>query len=75
MRSGTAEYGQAVFDIEEAYKNGLRAFAKWCSEYWKIGPNDAEIRADKSPDYIEGYNAAMDAIEGGLDCFLEEYGP
>lgn len=72
--SGADEYEDALFDIEGAFKSGLRAFAKWCAANWKVGPNDTETLADKSPDWVEGHNNAIDGIDAALDCFLEEHG-
>ena len=67
------QYGQAILDLNEAYRNGLRAFTKWCGEHWKIGPNDTEIRTEHGPAYVKGFNAGIEAVDAALDCFLEEW--
>ncbi len=29
----------------------------------------------KSPDYIDGYNAAIEGLKGAFSCWNEEFGP
>lgn len=66
------EYNNALFDIEEAYKHGLRAFAKFCQEQWKMDDRGRR-EGGFSMDYMNGWNVAMDAIDGALDAFLDEH--
>ena len=68
-----AEYQAAVADLEECYKAGLRAFAKWFAREWQQS-RESWIKAYSDPvpsdDWFVGWNAAVAGIEGALDVFL-----
>jgi hypothetical protein len=76
QEEGAAEYQQAITDLNEAFKTGMRAFAKWCAENWKLDERDlAESREPLSVEYMKGWNAGMEGVDAALDSFLEEYHP
>lgn len=73
---GSDEYDSALFEIEEAYRQALRAFAKYFRETWKATPAEWEKAFEgpvPSDDWFSGFNAGVDSIDGALDTFLEEF--
>lgn len=67
------EYNKALFDIEEALKGGLRAFAAYCAEHWRMDERDRK-EDNFSLDYMKGWNAAIvEAVDAALDAFLDEH--
>jgi len=74
MPDGSDEYQQAITDLAETYRSGMKGFAKWCAENWKITERD-DWAIKEPPEYIRGFNAGMDAVDAALDAFMEEFGP
>ena len=73
---GAGEYQQAITDLNETFKVGIRAFAKWYVASWKISREEWVKSYDSKPpsdQYIEGFNAGVDAIESAADSFLGDY--
>ena len=70
-------------DLETEVHNLFRAkmieFIEWSKENWTITDKDLEKPDDwfagKSPEYREGYNAALDGLDGAFECWNEEFGP
>jgi len=70
------EYHSAIFDLEETYRQGVRAFAKWFSETWTMTREEWIKAFDDPPpsdDYFKGFNAGVESVSGALDQFLDEF--
>jgi hypothetical protein len=65
-------------EVESLFRTKLLEFLAWAEAEWKITERDL-TRDDwfegKSPDYIEGYNAAIEGLKGAFECWNEEFGP
>jgi hypothetical protein len=75
---GASEYQQAITDLNETFKTGIKAFAKWYAASWKISRQEWVKALESKPpsdEYIEGFNAGVDAIEVAADSFLGDYHP
>lgn len=75
MSAEAEEYREAVAGIEESYKAGLRAFAKWFAANWKTSREQWQREGGEIPkgDWFEGYNAGVTSVEAGVDLFLDEF--
>ena len=71
-----AEFQQAVNELEESLKNGLKAFAQWFEREWQHKGREEWEKSYSEPypgdEYIEGYNAGVRSVRIALDCFLDD---
>ena len=76
MEDGVEEYQQAITDMNETFKSGVKAFAKWFAASWKIS-HDEWVKSYEEPppsaEYIKGYNAGVESIEAAVDSFLGDH--
>lgn len=70
------EFMQAVTDLEDAYRRGIRAFAEWFSkegivtlEQWKRECQDAP---PGGPEWFDGHNNGVESVMMMVDLFLDE---
>jgi hypothetical protein len=78
MGDNDAEYLSHIADLEVAYKGGVRAFAAWFMEYWKISREQwIKDYAEEPPsdEYIKGFNAGVESVDIALDQFFDEFHP
>lgn len=64
-------------DVEDLFRRKMLEFVQWCDNHWKITPTDKKTDdwvREKSPDYVEGYNAAIEGLQGAFECWNEEFG-
>lgn len=61
--------------VEEVINNHLRTFLRWAKQNWRMDEQAIAdpTFSDNSDDWFDGYNAAIESLEGALDCWLEEY--
>lgn len=69
---GSDEYQQAITDLNDSFRAGIRAFAKWAAENWRIDDADAQEQGHPK-EYQRGWNAGMEGVDAAADSFLEEY--
>lgn len=66
-------------EVEAIFRAKFMEFLSWTETHWKITERDLkrddQWLADKSPDYVEGYNAAIEGMKGAFGCWNEEFGP
>ena len=71
-------FQEARSKIDDAYRDGLRAFVAWIHDEWQgLGQQEWESSyADPYPGalYTEGWNAAIASLQGALECFADEHG-
>ena len=62
-------------EVRELFEAKLREFIAFCAQHWTLTDQDlAGDFSDKSPEYQNGYNAALtDGLDGALSCWLEEH--
>lgn len=68
-------YDTAIYDLEEALKTALRAYAKWHTENWNMSKEQADKEFNdppKSQDYWDGYSAGIESTLASIDFFLDE---
>ncbi|WP_379069294.1 hypothetical protein ACHMW4_04090 [Mesorhizobium sp. UC22_110] len=64
-------------DVEDLFRRKMMEFVQWCDGHWKITPTDKQTDdwvREKSPDYTEGYNSAIESLQGAFECWNEEFG-
>lgn len=59
-------------EVEDLFRAKMREFMTFCEQHWKMTERDA-AEANRSPDWVEGWDAAIEGLPGALDCWLEEY--
>lgn len=61
-------------EVEELFRAKMREFITFCRDNWLLTDSDmAELHASSSPEYRDGYNAAMtDGIDGAFALWAEE---
>jgi hypothetical protein len=63
-------------EVEAIFRAKFMEFLSWTEANWKVTERDLTADfAGKSPDYIEGYNAAIEGMKGAFECWNEEFGP
>jgi len=65
-------------EVEALFRQKFVEFLAWTDGNWKITDKDRATDdwfAGKSPDYVEGYNAAIEGLKGAFECWNEEFGP
>lgn len=70
-----AEFRAALTTVEEAYRAGLRAFAKWLAANWTMTRKEWRGSFEEPPpsdDWFAGYQAGLEAADAALDVFLDE---
>lgn len=73
---GVAEYQQAITDLNETFKVGVRAFAKYFVTEWLIdrkGWENSYSEPWPGDEYMKGFNAGVEAAESACDSFLGDY--
>ena len=74
-----AEFQQALTDLEDTLRRGIRAFAEWYVKEWQITPEQWQREyADPLPggaEWFAGHNAGVEAVLIACDQFLDEYAP
>ena len=72
------EFEAAREAMEIALRNGIKAFAAWMAENWKMTREEwCKAFADRPPegDYFEGYNAGVESVMTACQHFIDEYDP
>lgn len=62
-------------EVNELFNKKMNEFLAWSLENWLLTDNDrtgAGWVAEKSEDFIEGYNTAIKAMKGAFECWNEE---
>jgi hypothetical protein len=63
-------------EVEDLFKKKMLEFLKWCEANWQISEKDRQSDdwvAEKSAEYVEGYNAAIEGLGGAYECWAEEF--
>ena len=79
MSQPEAEFQQALTDLEDVLRRGIKAFAEWYSNEWRLTAEQwAREYADPAPggpEWFAGYNAGVAAVLMGCNQFLDEFSP
>ena len=78
MSDESAEYQEAILDIEVAYKAGVRAFAEWFAREWVVTREQWLKDYDSKPpsdEWIKGHNAGVQSVTGALESFFGDFHP
>lgn len=69
------DFNQALMDLQDSYKKGLRNFAEWLKANWLHETEDKWPHAEPFPgkDFAEGFNNAISTIDMALDCYMEDH--
>lgn len=62
-------------EVADLLRSKMEEFLAWCAENWTVTPEEAvrDNIFDTKPDgYREGYNAAVEGLQGALDCWIED---
>lgn len=64
-----------VSSVEDVINAHFGRFLLWTQQNWTM---DAQAKADptfkdNSDEWFDGYNAAIESLDGALACWLEEY--
>jgi hypothetical protein len=74
--AATEEFQVALESIEEAYRQGMRAFVTWMEAHWQHEGADrwATLYQDAYPGdaHRDGWNACIAGLSAALDVFLDE---
>lgn len=74
-----AEFQQAVTDLDDCYRRGVRAFAVWFAKEWQITPEQwRHDYAEEPPggeEWFRGHNTGVEGALMAVDQFLDEYMP
>lgn len=73
-----AEYQQALTDLEDNFKSGIRAFAEWFAKEWVTSPEQWRKAFEEpvpSDDWFRGHNTGVEGVLMALDTFFDEYHP
>lgn len=66
-------------EVHDLFRAKMIEFIKWSQENWTITSKDLEATDDwfkgRSPDYRDGYNAAIEGLGSAFECWNEEFGP
>ncbi len=77
MTEPEAEFQSALNAIEDEYRRGIKAFAQWYSQEWRLTKEQWEREyADPlpgGPEWFKGYNAGIEAVLMACDQFLDEF--
>lgn len=62
-------------EVAALFHAKMEEFVAWCCKNWKV--TEAEAMRDnvfdgKPPGYRDGYNAAIDGLDGALEMWIEE---
>lgn len=63
-------------EVEALFRQKFIEFTEWCQANWSISDKDRkhdEWVRDLSPDYVTGYNAALEGLKGAFECWNEEF--
>ena len=66
-----------ALDLQEEFETLVRAqlarFIEWVGKHWVVGEADRidDYFGDKSSDWIDGYNAALEGLGGAIECWME----
>lgn len=69
------EFVFALSKIEEAYRDGLKAFVTWLGDNWQHETKEKWPHAEPYPGdaHKNGWNEAIGTISGALEVFLDEH--
>ena len=66
-------------EVESLFREKMLEFLTWSEGHWKITDHDLKTPddwlADKTADYVKGYNAAIEGMKSAFECWSEEFGP
>lgn len=64
-----------IAEVGEVFARHVSAFLTWAAANWSIDQSSRqdEVFADKSDDYVAGYNAALEGLAGAYECWAEEH--
>lgn len=74
--SEAAEYQQAIIDLNETFRAGIRAFAAWFAADFQTSPAQwRHAYSDPRPtdEWFTGYNAGVESVMTAADLFLDEF--
>ncbi len=69
------EFQSGLEKIEDSYRIGIRAFAEWFAESWKISREEWErdyVEKAPSEEWFSGHNAGVEGVLMAADAFLDE---
>lgn len=75
--AGVIAYADALGNIEEAYRDGIRAFADWVAANWGMTREEwVKSIAEPPPpeEWFNGHKSALETIPDAVKVFLEEVG-
>lgn len=77
MSQPVADFQQALTDLEDSYRRGIRAFAEWFAKEWQITPEqwgrEFAEPAPGGPEWFAGHNAGVEGALVAVDHFLDDY--
>lgn len=64
-------------EVRALFREKMMEFFGWAEANWTLKPSDKEDEwlAEKSEDYLDGYNAAIEGLKTAFECWNEEFGP
>lgn len=78
MSHESSDYEDALWNMQESYKDGIRAFAKWFAKEWQLSPEQwIKDYAEDPPsqEWFAGRNAGVQSVVDAVDCFIGEFHP
>lgn len=71
-----ADYHAAVQSLEESYKDGIRAFAKYVGKHWTMTPEEWRNSTNDdcpSDDWFDGRNDGIRSVVDAAEHFLGDW--
>lgn len=76
MSNEMAEFHDSMSDLEQALRNGVKAYAEWHAKEWTMSKDEwVKSFAEPPPggdDYFEAYNNGITATLDSVKVFLDE---
>lgn len=59
-------------EVEDLFRAKMGEFFSFCAQHWQMTEADM-AEAKRTPQWAEGWNAAVEALPTALDTWLEEH--
>ncbi len=72
------DYHAALQMLEDSYREGIRAFARYVAKHWTMTPDDwRKMTAEECPsdDWFAGRNEGVRSVLDVVDHFLGDFHP